>query len=239
MTGHTDSAAANIAASHLAEVWTSGMMIVIQDEQSEPSAWRLPDSPSPLVDLTDVGSEVFRYGAQLRSLAAAQFDVPVLVERSSNLTVLVDLAPTDGSEGDTAGTDVGRWIGEARVMVGKLAHAPGFIYDEVPMDSVIDVLHLQTRAFVTSRIVASWIGGATRTTMYPVTVHTSASGLRVHWSLNITWNPVFFGAPSPSVTGSLPAGRYQFGVDGSAVSMKQDLAVFDIPQTTDAYLTVA
>ena len=42
-------------------------------------------------------------------------------------------------------------------------------------------------AFVTQRLVASWLGGVTKTSLYPIKVHTSASGLRVYYSLKIIW----------------------------------------------------
>ena len=51
-----------------------------------------------------------------------------------------------------------------------------------------DAVGQAAMAFVTQRLVASWLGGATKTSLYPIKVHTSASGLRVYYSLKIIWN---------------------------------------------------
>lgn len=221
-----------------ARVWTSALMRSVLEEPIHSERQWVPASPSPLVDLTDVKTEVVRFGDQLRVCERSILNIPVLFSSFTGLAMPVDLTAVVGAEIPEAQSDVKYWLDEARNSVRRLADASSMEYEELAAPQVWGLLETATNSFVAVRFLPSFLGGA-KNPIYPICVHTTGSGLRVHWSKNITWHPVYFGAPSPKVAGKLPAGQYQFGVDGQGMIITPDPAVFDIPQVQDAYLTVA
>ena len=221
-----------------ARAWTSMLMRSVLEEPIRSERQWVPASPSPLVDLTDVRAEVVGYGDQLRVCERFELTIPVLIVPSTRLPMPVDLTAAVGTEIPEARTDVENWLDGARSVVRGLAGASSMEYEELAVPQVWGIVEAATNAFVSVRFLPSLFSG-TKVPTYPIRVHTTASALRVHYSLNITWNPVVFGAPSPTVAGKLQAGRYQFGVDGKGVAMMKDTGVFDVPQVQDAYLTVA
>lgn len=226
-------------AEQIARTWTSVLMKSFGEDVADPAELSIPASPSPAVDLTDVGTVVLRFGRQLRSVQEVKREVPVLVEPSSGTAMAVDLDASAGAGMSVAEVGADRWLAEAGDRINQLADASSLSYRELPIDVVTSVVQAATVELVASRVLTGWIGGGTKVSLYPVRVHTTAPGLRVHYSLNIVWNPVYYGAPSPTVSGKLQAGRYQFGVDGPGRPMTQDPAVFDVPQIQDAHLSVA
>jgi len=221
-----------------AHAWTSALMRSVLEEPIHSKRLWVPASPNPLVDLSDVKTEVVRFGDQIRVCEKFSLNVPVLFRSSTGLAMPVDLTAAVGAEIPEAQTEVEYWLDEARNRVRRLADASPMEYEELAAPQVWALLERGTNSFVTARFLPSLFGGG-KNPIYPIDVHTTASGLRVHWSKNIFWYPIYFGAPSPKVTGKLPAGQYQFGVDGHGMAITPDPAVFDIPQVQDAYLTVA
>lgn len=237
-------------AERIAEEWTSTLLKPILVAPPEGLEFTVAALVSPgielgyvtsPVDLSDVRAEVVRYGRQLRSVASVgRTTVPCLVSLPAHDPVPVDLAVAANADMPTASGDIDKWLDRARDEIVRLADlSPALSYTEVPVPQAVAALRMGTVDFVTTRIMAGWTPGTRKTKLHTIRVHTTASGLRVHYSLNISWHPLYFGAPSPIVSGKLPAGRYQFGVDGPKVAITQDPAVFDIPQITDAHLSVA
>jgi len=184
-----------------------------------------------------VRDEVLSLSLQLRWAANAGREVPVLIEPDSGTLLPVNLVKAVGAEVPFKTDEFDRWLDEASEMVSELAEASSVTLAFRTPPDVMSFLRGSTADLVTTRFATAFARG--RVNLYPVCVHTTAANLRVHYSLNIAWSPVYFGAPSPTVRGKLQAARYQFGVDGVGMTLARDPAVFDIPQTVDAYLTVA
>jgi hypothetical protein len=225
-------------AEQAAREWTSALMDQAWGRDDAIDG-ELPPTPVPGVDLDDIAGAVVDITGQLRSLEQRNRMVPVVVAPRLDLVLPVDMDELVDPTGAMRLRDVDQWIDRANEGVVQLAQASSFSYEELPVSQVTDILENATSSLVATRILAFKFGDGAGPRLHTVTVHTSASGLRVHWSLALAWRPVFFGAPTPTVTAQLQDGKYNFGVDSRDMPMKIDEGLFDIPMTVNVDLAVA
>lgn len=220
--------------------WTS---IFIDEYVSGPSLSpaRLTGSrrPVPLAPLDDVRQDITSFGQQLRLLDSLGLRTPALVSSPTGVVVPMNLGSLSLQAIPTNRDEATEWVARAREATIRIASGSHLSYEELPLDQAVNVVHDATVAFITTRFTSAIFQNSATTVRFPVRVHTKARNLNVHWSRAICWNPIFFGAPTTPVEGTLEAGRYQFGVIRKGMEMRKDGQIFSIPPTEDAYLIVA
>ncbi len=204
-----------------------------------------PTLPAPQltvpIDLDDIRDDVERFGWQVYLLDEAKVPTPALSMPDKGVLISIDVAGITKTHVPTRIRDVDKWYQVANATLEAVADNSAYSLYALDAADAVALARTQTKALLASRFATlallGW--GTEKIPSFPIRVHPTRAGLRVHYSSPISWNPLYFGwSDTAIVTGSLRAGRYRFGVDGPNQPMTPDASLFDIPPTEDAYLMV-